>query len=219
MTLPMPHRRAWKRRSDARPAELRTAALKLFAERGYGGATVEDIAQKAGVTVGTVYRYFTDKEALLVALVEWAGTVPLVDPGASGSASDVLAAIWAGSRKTPHAEILRVLVTESGNSPELVTRYRTEVLGPLESRLAELLGPAAGSADPLLAARAALGLVLGSSLLAGGAAAPVPLVPQLMPLEATVGLVSRGLGARPGPAPPNAPPPPVPTRIRGPEAW
>ena len=55
----------WKRRSDARPAELAQAALELCAERGVHATRVADVAERAGVTVGTVYRYFRDKDALV----------------------------------------------------------------------------------------------------------------------------------------------------------
>src|SRR5262249_3372197 len=44
------------------------AALELFAERGFHGTTVPEVAQKAKVGAGTVYRYFESKEALVNAL-------------------------------------------------------------------------------------------------------------------------------------------------------
>jgi AcrR family transcriptional regulator len=47
-----------------------TAALELFAERGYHGTSVGDIAQRANVGAGTIYRYFKDKVALVNALYQ-----------------------------------------------------------------------------------------------------------------------------------------------------
>src|ERR1700759_1494762 len=41
------------------------AALRTFAERGYYGTNIPDIAQAAGIGSGTVYRYFDNKEALV----------------------------------------------------------------------------------------------------------------------------------------------------------
>jgi AcrR family transcriptional regulator len=41
------------------------AALRVFAERGYYGTSVPDVAQAAGVGTGTLYRYFEHKEALV----------------------------------------------------------------------------------------------------------------------------------------------------------
>lgn len=46
------------------------AALDLFAVKGYHGTTVPEVADKAGVGAGTVYRYFESKEALVNALYQ-----------------------------------------------------------------------------------------------------------------------------------------------------
>ncbi|MDB4966791.1 MAG: Transcriptional regulator, TetR family protein [Myxococcales bacterium] len=46
------------------------AALELFAELGYHGTTVPQVADKAGVGAGTLYRYFENKEALVNALFQ-----------------------------------------------------------------------------------------------------------------------------------------------------
>jgi AcrR family transcriptional regulator len=49
---------------------LLDAAATVFAERGYGAASVEEIARTAGTSVGSVYAHFTSKEKLFVALME-----------------------------------------------------------------------------------------------------------------------------------------------------
>ena len=54
---------------DKRAAIL-DAALTLFAERGFHGTSVPDIAQLAGVGAGTIYRHFEGKEALVNALYQ-----------------------------------------------------------------------------------------------------------------------------------------------------
>jgi AcrR family transcriptional regulator len=53
--------------TDKREAIL-AAALELFVERGFYGTAVPEIAEKAGVGAGTIYRYFENKEALVNAL-------------------------------------------------------------------------------------------------------------------------------------------------------
>ena len=45
---------------------LQQAADRLFAEQGYGATTVRDIAEAAGVTERTFFRYFTGKEELII---------------------------------------------------------------------------------------------------------------------------------------------------------
>jgi len=53
--------------SDKRESIL-YAALELFVERGFFGTAVPEIADKAGVGAGTIYRYFDSKEALVNAI-------------------------------------------------------------------------------------------------------------------------------------------------------
>jgi AcrR family transcriptional regulator len=52
---------------DKREA-IMTAALDLFVERGFFGTAVPEIADRAGVGAGTIYRYFDSKEALVNAI-------------------------------------------------------------------------------------------------------------------------------------------------------
>jgi AcrR family transcriptional regulator len=46
------------------------AALDLFVERGFHGTAVPEVAERAGVGAGTIYRYFASKEALVNALYQ-----------------------------------------------------------------------------------------------------------------------------------------------------
>ncbi len=56
--------------TPTRLARLRQAAERAFAERGIAVATVPDIAARAGVSVGLLYRYFPSKADLAAAIVE-----------------------------------------------------------------------------------------------------------------------------------------------------
>lgn len=49
--------------------QIREAALKLFNERGYNGATIDAIAHEAGVAIETVYATFGNKRSLLAHLL------------------------------------------------------------------------------------------------------------------------------------------------------
>jgi len=52
-----------------REAEILDSARKIFSEKGYGEATVAEIASGADVVEGTVYTYFPSKRALLIAVM------------------------------------------------------------------------------------------------------------------------------------------------------
>lgn len=53
--------------SDKR-SEIMQAALELIAEQGFHGAPMAEIAEKAGVAAGTIYRYFENKDVLITQL-------------------------------------------------------------------------------------------------------------------------------------------------------
>jgi AcrR family transcriptional regulator len=55
---------------EARSAAIRDAARRVFAAKGYDGATMQDIAKEADLSAGALYRYFQTKQDLLVAVFE-----------------------------------------------------------------------------------------------------------------------------------------------------
>jgi len=57
-------------RSKATVDAIITAAAHILIERGYEGATTGRIAERAGVSIGSLYQYFPNKEALVAALIE-----------------------------------------------------------------------------------------------------------------------------------------------------
>jgi len=62
-----------RRRPAERPAEILTAAERVFSRRGYDRATTREIAAEAGVSEGSLYRYFAGKRAILLALIDRVG--------------------------------------------------------------------------------------------------------------------------------------------------
>lgn len=69
-----------------RKAETRSllveAGLKVFAERGFDLATLDDVAQAAGFTKGAIYRQFPSKSAFLLGLFEQYAAVARAGAGA-----------------------------------------------------------------------------------------------------------------------------------------
>src|SRR5438876_12249418 len=91
----------WQRRKAARPAEIVTAALEVFVERGFAAAKLQEVARRAGVTKGTLYLYFDSKEALFKAVVRET-IVPVIAQG------EALARSFTGSAR----ELVEGLVRE-----------------------------------------------------------------------------------------------------------
>lgn len=56
-------------RHDGRTAEILASVRVAFAEKGFDGASMQDLARAAGMSVGNFYRYFPSKAAIVEALI------------------------------------------------------------------------------------------------------------------------------------------------------
>jgi AcrR family transcriptional regulator len=65
-----PRKSPRQRRSRETVERILDAAARIFDERGYRGTTTNHVAELAGVSIGSLYQYFPNKDALLVALAE-----------------------------------------------------------------------------------------------------------------------------------------------------
>jgi AcrR family transcriptional regulator len=65
-----PRRRAKQERARQTIAVVLEAAARVLQREGYAGATTNRIAEVAGVSVGTIYQYFADKDQLFDALIQ-----------------------------------------------------------------------------------------------------------------------------------------------------
>ena len=128
------------RRPDERRQEILEAAIQLFGEVGYDVATVQGIAARAGAAAGTVYLYFTSKDAILEALRNdfEAG---LLDRVAS-IAADVLAEEDATGEIVSYQEVVERLI-DGMVAYSIENRRVTEVLSRHKGRASD-----AGSALP-----------------------------------------------------------------------
>lgn len=65
----MPTATATKSHNDQRSHEILLAARTAFSEKGFDGASMQDLARAAGMSVGNFYRYFPSKAAIVQALI------------------------------------------------------------------------------------------------------------------------------------------------------
>ena len=127
----------WKRRKEARPAEIVAAALEVFVERGYAATKLTDVARRAGVTKGTLYLYFDSKETLFKAVVRET-IVPVIAQGEAlaksftGSARELMEQLireyWRLVGETALAGIPKLMMAEAATFPELTRFYYEEVV-------------------------------------------------------------------------------------------
>jgi AcrR family transcriptional regulator len=127
----------WERRKDARPQELLAAALELFVERGYAATRLDDVAARAGVSKGTLYLYFTNKEDLFKAVIR-EHLVPVLGEAEQtieqyeGHSGDLLREIilgwWERVGDTQLSGITKLMMAESGNFPDVAQFYHDEVI-------------------------------------------------------------------------------------------
>jgi TetR/AcrR family transcriptional repressor of mexJK operon len=123
-----------ERRADRRHREIREAAIGVFLASGYDGATMEEIAVRAGVSKQTVYKHFTDKQNLFADIVlsttdDMDALVGLISDRLSETADPAkdlehLAETFLGALMAPRVLRLRRLVISSADRfPEIATAW------------------------------------------------------------------------------------------------
>lgn len=149
-----------QRRKETRPQELLDAALALFVEKGFAATRTEEVAQRAGVSKGTLYLYYDSKEDLFKAMVRQ-NLVSLIAEGQAvvdsfeGSSSELLGLLmntwWERVGSTPAAGIHKVVLSEVRNFPDLAQFYADEVTLPADRLFSSAVrrGVARGEFRPL----------------------------------------------------------------------
>lgn len=126
----------WRRRPEERTPEILAAALDCFAKGGFSGTRLDDIAAAAGVTKGTLYLYFPNKEAIFKAVVRQSvlPTIALAEEHvtkATEPASVMLEWLlrrWQETSLPSQCAISKIVVAEAGSFPDLASFYLEEVV-------------------------------------------------------------------------------------------
>jgi AcrR family transcriptional regulator len=159
-----------QRRKETRPQELLDAALALFVEKGFAATRSEEVAQRAGVSKGTLYLYYPSKEELFKAVIRQ-NLSNLIAEGQElaaqfeGTSSALLTLLigiwWERVGNTPAAGIHKVIIAEVRNFPDLAQFYTDEVIAPADQlfSFAVQRGIDRGEFRPLPAHEVALALM------------------------------------------------------------
>jgi len=179
------------RRGRPRPEDLAdrdrrvdAAAWAVFSAQGYGRATIDEIARRAGVAKRTLYGVYGGKSGLFERVVR-----SVSDPAAQGSAFDhlpdaaavLLAVVMkavankveAGAPENRSVDLMRMIIAEAPSQPDLVSQVRSagrqqviqSVAGVFERLFARgLLAP---RADPHAAAVLFVDMVMGAGSMHG----------------------------------------------------
>ncbi len=69
--LPAPRKAPQQARSRATVEVIRQASIQVLVADGLQGCTTTRVAERAGVSVGSVYQYYPNRQAMLIALLQW----------------------------------------------------------------------------------------------------------------------------------------------------
>lgn len=122
---------------EAKRLALIDAALAVFSRVGFAMAKIDDVAEEAGVSKGTVYLYFESKEDLFEGMVK-AKMMPMLDNAASVAFDPEMTAtarlnqhlrfFYTKILDSDRRQIMRLIMAEGPNFPHLAEFYHANVL-------------------------------------------------------------------------------------------
>jgi AcrR family transcriptional regulator len=162
---------------ETRRSFILDAALEEFFEHGYSGTRMDDVAQRAGVSKGTVYLYFDSKKELFQALISSLISPKLAEIEAIAINTPCIftalqqialfGPIMIRESKLPR--LMKVIIGDSHLFPDIVTRYRETVVERILGIVSRMLEAAAARGeisieDPSLTARLVIAPIVMSSV-------------------------------------------------------
>ncbi|MCR4430478.1 MAG: TetR/AcrR family transcriptional regulator [Tepidanaerobacteraceae bacterium] len=158
---------------DRRKSQILEAAIKVFSEKGFEGSTTKEIAKKARVSEGTIFRYFKTKKEILIGLVNMLTEKSMfkfiqevedgLDP--SQALKNILKLHY--NMITQNYQLLKTIFYEMQFHKELREAFYKEVvsnvLEVIKKRIQES-GSTRDDVPPELAAQTLLGIFLGITM-------------------------------------------------------
>lgn len=118
------------------------AAIRIFAEKSYNGATTSEIAKEAGVAEGTVFRYFKTKKDILIGgiideFTKFVGEkliseklINILEENSNKNEEDVLKILIKDRIELvkKYKDIMKIVVTEALYTPEVAESIKNNIL-------------------------------------------------------------------------------------------
>jgi TetR/AcrR family transcriptional regulator, transcriptional repressor of aconitase len=166
---------------DARRQQIVDAARARFASHGFARTSMVDIVTESGLSNGAIYRYFTSKDEIVIAVCEQASaalpralTIEAVD--------GFLEHVRTLARETGHARLVAQIYAEAAVSPALATIVQQQ-LSAMRGAVADLLPKErSGDAGQIAEAFVAICSAYGEQLAVRGDLDPAPFTRALMAL-------------------------------------
>lgn len=114
----MPRNRRPQDREEKR-AEIIAAATTLFTESGFDETSMSKVAAAAGVTTNTIYWYFDDKDALLVAVLDRVLAAALAETALEPHRPWADQLLWAVDRLEQYRRLVTVVHARTATSPTI----------------------------------------------------------------------------------------------------
>lgn len=159
-------------RPEDRRREVLDAALRVFLDAGFRGASLNAVSEEAGVTKGCLYHYFDSKEALLLALMRERAQ----DAGTLGNTFDhaesrdevlsrLVSVLWERYEREGELDMTGMVLTELPHAPAVGRAFYDEVVAKKRAELRSALERAGTDhVDPELAAMLIPSMIMGVAL-------------------------------------------------------
>jgi TetR/AcrR family transcriptional regulator, transcriptional repressor of aconitase len=122
---------------DARRQQIVDAARARFASHGFARTSMADIVAESGLSNGAIYRYFTSKDEIVIAVCEQ-GAEALPKALTAEAVGGFLEFVRARARDTDHARLVAQIYAEAAVSPPLAAVVQQQ-LAAMRAAVAELV--------------------------------------------------------------------------------
>ena len=133
---------------EQRPGRILSAALETFVENGFAATRLEDVAKRAGISKGTLYLYFENKEELFKAAVR-ENIVPSIDRSEhrvntfEGTSRDLFVELlydwWRAMNESRVTGLPKLILAEASNFPQAARFFFDEVVARVRALFTRVL--------------------------------------------------------------------------------